>query len=115
MSDPRRSNGSRRDRLVRRVRNEETHCHLCGQPVDVTLPHGRPGSPEVDELLPVAFGGSPFKRENVRLAHRHCNRQRSTKPVPIARELLRKALPRFDAQGNLVARKTVSTRQSRAW
>ena len=30
---------------------EESTCHLCGQWVDVRLPHGLPGSPEVDEVI----------------------------------------------------------------
>lgn len=70
MSNPRRANGARRDKLIARVRREESVCHLCEQWVDKRLPHGLPGSPEVDELIPVAHGGDPLARANCRLAHR---------------------------------------------
>lgn len=98
-TNPRRSNGTRRDRLRKRILREETHCHLCGQPVDVRLPAGLPGSPEVDELVPVAFGGSPFDRANCRLAHRWCNRKRWHRPVEPARAELHANPPTYDAAG----------------
>ena len=103
MSNPRRSNGTKRDRLIRRVKREEDTCHLCGQWVDTRLPHGLPGSPEVDEVIPVAFGGDPYDRVNCRLAHRHCNRRRGTLPVAVAQTLLRAEPPRFNTFGDLVA------------
>lgn len=71
-SNPRRANGARRDAIRRRVLREESVCWLCGQPVDVTLPHGRPDSPELDEVVPVSKGGDPLNRSNIRLAHRLC-------------------------------------------
>lgn len=74
--NPRRANGYRRDQVRRRVLAEEDTCWLCGGPVDKTLPHGLPGSPELDEVVPVSLGGSPFDRRNVRLAHRRCNQRR---------------------------------------
>ena len=76
MSNPRRANGHRRDQVVRRVLAEESDCWLCNQPVDKTLPPHLPGSPEVDEVVPVSLGGSPFDRDNCRLAHRLCNVRR---------------------------------------
>lgn len=76
MGNPRRANGHRRDQVRRRVLAEETHCWLCGGPVDTTLPHGLPESPEVDEVVPVSLGGSPFDRTNCRLSHRLCNQRR---------------------------------------
>jgi len=85
VSNPRRANGSKRDKVRARVLREESTCHLCGQWVDVRLPHGLPGSPEVDELTPVTYGGSPFNRTNCRLAHRYCNRLRWHRPVEPAR------------------------------
>lgn len=82
-SNPRRSNGHRRDRLVRRVYREETDCGICAQPVDKTLPYIDPdtGKPNpmaktVDEIVPVSLGGSPFDRLNARIAHRICNIRR---------------------------------------
>lgn len=80
MGNPRRANGYRRDLVRRRVLREETDCWLCGQPVDKTLKTPHPGSPEVDEIVPVSKGGDPFARANCRLAHRrrmqHPQRQR---------------------------------------
>ena len=60
--------------------------HLCGRPVDKSLPPGLPGSPEVDEIIPVSKGGSPYLFSNCRLAHRWCNRVRSNHSVAWARE-----------------------------
>lgn len=75
-ANPRVSNGHRRRELRRRVLAEETHCGLCGQPVDRTLHHNDPGAPEVDEIIPVSLGGDPLARSNVRLTHRLCNQRR---------------------------------------
>lgn len=77
MSNPRRTNGHRRDQVRRRVLAEEDDCWLCGRPVDKTLKTPDPGSPEVDEIVPVSKGGSPYDRANCRLSHRRCNRARS--------------------------------------
>lgn len=74
--NPRRTNGHRRNAVRARVLAEENTCWLCGGPVDVTLPHGFPDSPEVDEVVPVSLGGSPYDRSNCRLAHRLCNQRR---------------------------------------
>lgn len=80
-SNPRRSNGTRRNALRARVLREETHCHLCGLPVDKSLPAGLPGSPEIDEIVPVSRGGSPYDRENAKLSHRICNAKRGNRPI----------------------------------
>jgi len=85
-NNPRRANGHRRDQVRRRVLKEESDCWLCNQPVDKTLPPYLPGSPEVDEVIPVSLGGSPIQRSNCRLTHRLCNIRRGngTKtPKPI--------------------------------
>jgi hypothetical protein len=74
--NPRVSNGHRRRKLRARVLREETNCGICGYEVDTTLPAGFPDSPECDEIVPISRGGSPYLRENVRLAHRLCNQRR---------------------------------------
>lgn len=74
--NPRVANGHRRRQLRKRVLAEETHCALCGQPVDVTLPAGLPESPEVDEIIPVSLGGDPLDRDNCQLVHRLCNQRK---------------------------------------
>ena len=105
MTNPRRSNGTRRNKIRRRVLHEEDTCHLCGQAVDKRLPHGLPGSPEVDELTPVTYGGDPYDRANCRLAHRpprYCNRLRWHGPVALAQAKLAANPPRFAADGTLI-------------
>ena len=63
-SNPRKTNGHRRRQIIARVLAAYNTCHLCGRPVDKTLPAGLPGSPEVDELIPVSKGGSPYQFTN---------------------------------------------------
>lgn len=70
------ANGHRRRQVRAQVFREETHCALCGNPVDKSLPHGQPGSPELDEKQPFSLGGSPVDRANLQLAHRLCNQRR---------------------------------------
>ncbi|MFV0315861.1 MAG: HNH endonuclease [Microthrixaceae bacterium] len=77
----RRKNGHRRTQLRKRVLAHYSACHLCGQPVDKTLPPNHPGAPEVDEIIPVSKGGSPLAWNNVALAHRLCNQQRGNRPI----------------------------------
>lgn len=103
--NPRYANGAARRRARAEVLAEETHCALCGRVVDTDLgflpgKHGprckkpecsgcspHPMRPEIDEIVPVSAGGSPILRENLRLTHRACNRQRSdgrpTRPRPV--------------------------------
>jgi len=47
-------------------------CRLCGDPVDMTLPYPRWGSPSVDHATPLSRGGS-HRLNNVVLAHLGCN------------------------------------------
>lgn len=47
-------------------------CHLCTQPIDMTLPRAHPGAPEIDHLVPTSAGGMNTWG-NVALAHRTCN------------------------------------------
>lgn len=114
MGNPRRSNGTARDKLRARVLREESVCHLCDQWVDVKLPHGLPGSPEVDEVVPVTYGGSPIERANCRLSHRYCNRKRWHGPISIAREWLAANPPIFGVNGELLTEAPTAV-ATRAW
>lgn len=76
--NPRYANGHRRRTLRTRVLREETHCGICGEEVDKTIPTPDPMSPEIDEIQPISLGGDPLDRKNCRLVHRECNRCRST-------------------------------------
>lgn len=79
MSDPRTRNGNARRKLRARLRAEGRPCHICGQPIDYSLPAGHPWSFEVDELVPVSRGGSPLDYSNVDAAHRICNQRRGNR------------------------------------
>ena len=93
-ANPRCRNGAARRRVRKYVLENFDICALCGKPVDKTLPAGHPMAAEVDEIIPVSLGGSPYRRDNVQLAHRICNqrkgngrraRQETTKPLPVSR------------------------------
>lgn len=90
-ANPRRSNGSRRSKLRRQVAAEGLPCGICHRPIDYTLPAGHPMSYELDEIVPVSKGGSPYERSNVQPAHRICNQRKGnrTPPPPGAERLPR--------------------------
>ena len=97
------ANGHRRRQLTKRVKAEEHHCALCGDPVDKTLTmdwgkHGpkcqdgdcrgcvpHPMRGEVDEDLPRSRGGSPYSRANTHLLHRLCNQTKGKLTLAEAR------------------------------
>lgn len=102
--NPRREDTRLRGLVIKQVRREEHNCWLCKKPVEkwrYMLPgqHGPrckggvdgnkpcsgckpdPWRGEVDEIIPVSRGGSPFDRSNCHLAHRICNLRRGNKPV----------------------------------
>ena len=104
-SNPRRANGTRRDKIRDRWRAIGAPCGICGKPIDYSLgivtdrvtgkrrPH--PMSFVVDEVIPVSKGGDPLDFENTRPAHWICNARRGdgTRKKPA----LRGALPQpFD-------------------
>ncbi len=79
------ANGSARRNVRAWLRAQGMPCHLCGRPIDYSLPAGDPWSFEVDEIVPVSKGGSPIDRANVAPAHRLCNQRRGNKPLGKAR------------------------------
>lgn len=86
MSNPRRANGAKRTALRNRVKALGLPCAICGQPIDYSLTtyldprdgkeKRHPYSYELDEIVPVSKGGSPFERSNVQPTHRICNQRR---------------------------------------
>lgn len=67
----------------------QTHCGICGKPVDFSYKAPHPLSPTVDHIIPVSLGGHPSDLDNLQLAHRCCNREKSNKmvtPVEIEEE-----------------------------
>lgn len=68
------------------VYREETHCWLCHQPVDPSLPPNHPHSRSADHLVQLTHGGPPLARTNLHLAHRRCNTVRGNKLRNLDRE-----------------------------
>lgn len=94
--DPRKANGRLRATLRKRVFEASNTCGICGHEVDKSLAKGSPLSPELDEIIPVARGGSPYDIDNLQLTHRRCNRNKGAKlageggvahenPLPVSR------------------------------
>lgn len=60
-------------RFAHSVYESETHCGICGEYVEQTLPFTHRMSRTVDHIQPISLGGAWYDRDNVRLAHRSCN------------------------------------------
>ena len=86
-ANPRYSNGNERRKARSWLRDQGLPCHICGQPIDYDLPAGDPMSFEVDEIVPVSKGGSPYDRSNLAPAHRICNQRRGNRDVTGAEEV----------------------------
>lgn len=91
-SNPRYGNWKRRDDVRKWLLSTQGHCALCGKPIDKSLKTPHPMSAEVDEIVPISLGGSPYDRDNVQLTHRICNQRKGNRA---ARKATRSApLPR---------------------
>lgn len=53
-------------------------CGICGEPVDPAIPYQNRMGRTIDHIVPIAHGGE-HTWENVQLAHRSCNSQKSTR------------------------------------
>lgn len=57
-------------------------CHLCRQPIDLSLPPNHPRSFTVDHMDPVSLGGPPVcDLARARPAHHGCNSARGNRPI----------------------------------
>ena len=81
MGNPRYANGHARRQVREWLRSQGLPCHICGRAIDYTLPARHPMSFEVDEVVPVSKGGSPYDRSNVAPAHRICNERRGNRDL----------------------------------
>lgn len=66
-------------------------CAICGKPVDKTLKSPHPLSATVDHIIPIDLGGHPSDLNNLQLAHRCCNREKSNKlqaPAQVAQSMV---------------------------
>lgn len=74
-----------RQQLRKQMITQEMPCHICGMPIDYSLPAGDPMSFEMDEVIPVSRLPLEQRRaaaadpSNVKPAHRICNQKRSNK------------------------------------
>ena len=77
----------KRDMLRKRIAAMGMPCHLCGRPIDYSLPAGHPMSFELDEVVPVsrlpmeARKAAACDESNVAPAHRICNQRKSNRMV----------------------------------
>ena len=85
----------RRDLLWKRVKALGEPCHICGLPINPSIPSGHPLSFEMDELIPVSKGGRPDIMGNVSSSHRCCNQWRSNKMMPTVNRIRAEALERY--------------------
>lgn len=106
MSTPSRyANGHARREVRAWLRAQCLPCHICGRPIDYSLPAGDPWSFEVDEIVPVSKGGSPIDRGNVAPAHRICNERRGNRPLrKVAAPTTVKATRRLGSGGRVTSR-----------
>ena len=93
----------RRDVLRARVRAMGEPCHICGLPIDYSLPARHPLSYELDEVVPVSKGGDPASLANCRPAHRCCNQWRSDRGMAAVERIRDEARSRFGAWASALA------------
>ena len=78
-------NTTRRDRDRAAIKRTRAGCHICGEPIDYTLPYLHPREFVVDHVIPLSKGG-PDDLSNKKAAHRDCNsKKRARDFAPIVR------------------------------
>ena len=65
------------EKARQKILKTQTVCGICGKPVDFSYTYPHPLSPTVDHIIPVSKGGHPSGLQNLQLAHRCCNREKS--------------------------------------
>lgn len=70
-----------------RIRATRAACHICGEPIDYTLPHLNPKAFVIDHVIPLAKGGAD-DLTNLKAAHRDCN---STKRARLVAPIVRRS------------------------
>lgn len=85
MAATRRRAANIRDRHRAAIARTKPPCHICGEPIDYTLPWTHPRAYVVDHIIPLARGGSDTL-SNCAAAHKDCNRLKADKDyAPIIR------------------------------
>ncbi len=76
---------AQRDRARNAFRRARPACHICGEPIDYTLPYRHPREFVVDHVEPLQLGG-PDTTRNLAAAHRCCNAVKGASPIaPVVR------------------------------
>lgn len=78
-SDRQAGNRAAYEKARLKILKTQTICGICGKPVDFSLKYPHPLSATVDHIIPVSKGGHPSDINNLQLAHRCCNREKSDK------------------------------------
>lgn len=73
--------GGQLEKNRKRIYATQKVCGICGKPVDFSYKYPHPLSPTIDHIIPVSKGGHPSDIDNLQLAHRCCNRQKSDKLI----------------------------------
>jgi 5-methylcytosine-specific restriction endonuclease McrA len=64
------------------IRDAGGQCQLCGGALDPNAPRRTPMGTEVDHITPLASGGAPYDRQNLRAVHRWCHQRRDKGQPP---------------------------------
>ena len=114
-SNPRRSNGHKRNLVIKRLRSEGRPCWICrlagkSGEIDYSLRFPHPYSFVVDELVPVSrywLGGYPSAQaaaldyDNLAAAHKCCNEWRGNKSVEEVKRLIAEKRSQPKASGEV--------------
>jgi len=65
-----------REAKAQAIRDAGGQCQLCGGGLDPDAPKNTPWGTEVDHVIPLAMGGAPYARDNLRAVHRWCHQRR---------------------------------------
>lgn len=63
----------------RAIASKDPVCALCGGAIDMEAPAYTPMACEVDHIIPISRGGSPYDIDNLQLTHSKCNRAKSNR------------------------------------
>ena len=80
-SDREKGNRGAYENARKKILATQKICGICGKPVDFNYKYPHPLSPTVDHIIPIAKGGHPSDLDNLQLAHRCCNREKSDKLI----------------------------------
>ena len=65
------------------VKDAQGQCQLCGGPLAPDEPKLSPWSTHIDHIMPLAAGGAPYDRSNLRAVHARCNLRRDRGQQPL--------------------------------